>query len=119
MKTNLFALLALLTALPVQGDCLPDAPAALAAFVPIPPPGYVGIEVIRVVVQWADSRTERSYTVERAAWTGAGWGPYVTLAVLPRNSTWFQDIAPIGLALYRVSANNACGSRSSVFVYQP
>lgn len=106
-------------ALSVHADCLPDAPLALAAFVPIPPPGYVGIEVIRVVVQWADSRTERSYTVERAPWTGAGWGPYVTLAVLPRNTTWFQDTNPIGLCLYRVSANNQCGSRSSVFVYEP
>lgn len=118
MKTKLFALLALLAA-PALGDCLPDAPPALAAFVPIPPPGTVQIQVIRVVVQWADVRTERSYTLERAPWTGAGWGPYVTLAVLPRNNTWFQDTSPVGLALYRVSANNACGSRSSVFVYQP
>lgn len=102
-----------------RASCLPDAPPALAAFVPVAPPGYVQITMIRVVVQWADVRTERYYTVERAGWTGTSWAPYELLATLPRNATFYQDGNPIGLCLYRVSAVNQCGAASSVFVYQP
>jgi len=111
-------LLSLLTCATLHASCLPDAPANLAAFQPVPPPGYAGIQVLRTVLVWSDVRTERGYTVERSVWTDAGWSPYALLAELPRNTTTWTDWQP-AVCVYRVSAVNACGSAASLFVYQP
>lgn len=99
--------------------CLPDAPHALSAYVPIPPPGYAGIQAIRTFVAWGDVKHERSYTVERAVWTVNGWSAYQLLAVLPANVTSYTDFQPVAPCIYRVSAVNQCGAASSVFVFDP
>ncbi len=117
MKTLI--LLSLLWAFSAQADCRPNAPQNLVAWQPVPPPGFVGIDAIRVVVAWGDVKTERSYRVERASWTATGWAPYITLATLPRDTTSFTDWQPTGQALYRVSAVNACGVASSEFTFVP